>query len=301
MSDYQRIADAIRFLDAHRGEQPDLARVAAEIGLSPTHFHKLFTKWAGATPKDFLQCLTLADARERLRRGESVLASSLDSGLSGPGRLHDLCVTLEAASPGEIKSGGAGLYIRFGTADSPFGRCLIAETRRGICHLSFFDEHEEKEVQQLHSEWPAALFTRDDHHAEDLVNRIFQTSASSTHYTLHVRGTPFQLRVWRALLEIPPGSLVSYGSIARAAGNDRASRATGSAVGRNDISFLIPCHRVIRETGVCGHYRWGALRKRAILAWEGAVESKRGAAEIAEVDAEGRKMGTADYTDYTDF
>ena len=269
MSDYERIAAAIRFLDEHRGEQPDLARIAAEIGLSQGHFHRLFTKWAGATPKDFLQCLTLADARERLRKGESVLASSLDSGLSGPGRLHDLCVTLEAATPGEIKSGGAGLNIRFGTADSPFGRCLIAKTQRGICHLSFVDENEEKELQQLFAEWPNALFTHDQARAIELVKHIFETNDSPA-WKLHVRGTPFQLRVWRALLEIPPGTLVSYGTIARAAGNPKASRATGSAVGRNDISFLIPCHRVIRETGVCGHYRWGAVRKRAILAWEGA-------------------------------
>lgn len=269
MSDYERIAAAIRFLDEHRDEQPDLARVASEIGLSPSHFHRLFTRWAGATPKDFLQCLTLADARDRLRKGESVLASSLDSGLSGPGRLHDLCVSLEAATPGEIKNGGAGLNICFGASDSPFGRCLIAETPRGICHLSFFDEDEEKEVQQLRSEWPNALFTPAPNHAKELVKQIFQTDDPIV-WKLHIRGTPFQLRVWRALLEIPPGTLVSYGTIARAAGNPKASRATGSAVGRNDISFLIPCHRVIRETGVCGHYRWGAVRKRAILAWEGA-------------------------------
>lgn len=270
MSDYERIARAIRFLEEHRDEQPGLARVASELGLSPSHFHRLFVKWAGATPKDFLQCLTLADARERLRRGASVLASSLDSGLSGPGRLHDLCVSLEAATPGEIKSGGAGLNIRFGVTGSPFGRCLIAETQRGICHLSFFENDEEISIQQLQHEWPVADHQRADDHAARISKHIFQSIDSTRHWRLHVRGTSFQLRVWRALLEIPAGSLVSYGLLARAAGNPRAARATGSAVGRNDISFLIPCHRVIRETGVCGHYRWGAVRKQAMLAWEGA-------------------------------
>ena len=271
MNDYERIAAAIRYLESHRGEQPGLAEVAAGAGLSPSHFHRIFTRWAGATPKDFLRCLTLADARERLIRGESVLASAIECGLSGPGRLHDLCVSLEAATPGEIKSGGEGLEIRFWTAESPFGRCLIADTPRGICHLSFFDGNEDREIQALRGGWPAAEFRRDDRQAGALVGRIFGPANGRGEFRLHLRGTPFQLRVWRALLEIPPGTLVSYGGIARAAGNPQAARATGSAIGRNDISFLIPCHRVIRETGVCGHYRWGALRKRAILAWEGAA------------------------------
>lgn len=269
MNDYERIATAIRFLDAHRDEQPDLARVAAAAGLSPSHFHRMFSAWTGATPKDFLQCLTLSHAKELLARGESVLNAALDAGLSGPGRLHDLCVTLEAATPGEIKSRGAGLDIHAGVSDSPFGSCLLAETPRGICHLSFFEPSQrESAIAALRADWPDARLEWDEDFARALARRIFLTEPASAPWKLHVKGTPFQLRVWRALLEIPPGSLASYGRIAAMAGNPQASRATGTAVGRNAISFLIPCHRVIRETGICGNYRWGALRKRAILAWE---------------------------------
>jgi AraC family transcriptional regulator of adaptative response/methylated-DNA-[protein]-cysteine methyltransferase len=269
MNDYERIAGAIRFLDEHRAEQPDLATISARIGLSPSHFHRLFSAWAGATPKDFLQCLTLSHAKELLRRGENVLDAALDSGLSGPGRLHDLCVTLEAATPGEIKARGAGMTIRAGVADSPFGNCLIAETPRGICHLSFFDDADrENAIHEMTAEWPLAEVESDDDHAARLAAKIFSPASSALPWKLFVRGTPFQLRVWRALLQVPPGSLVSYGKLAAASGNPNASRATGTAVGRNAISFLIPCHRVIRETGISGHYRWGAVRKRAILAWE---------------------------------
>lgn len=270
MNDYDRIAAAIRFIDAHRAEQPDLATIAAATGLSSSRFHRLFSAWVGATPKDFLQCLTLSHARELLRRGENVLDAALDSGLSGPGRLHDLCVTLEAATPGEIKARGAGMTIRAGVAASPFGNCLIGESPRGICHLSFFDEGgRDHAIREMHDEWPLAAITWDEDNAASLCGKIFSHPAdASTPWKLFVRGTPFQLRVWRALLRVPPGALVSYGTLAAAAGNANASRATGTAVGSNAISFLIPCHRVIRETGISGHYRWGAVRKRAILAWE---------------------------------
>ncbi len=289
MNDYERIAGAIRFLDEHRAEQPDLATLSARIGLSPSRFHHLFSAWAGATPKDFLQCLTLSHARELLRRGDNVLAAALDSGLSGPGRLHDLCVSLDAATPGEIKARGAGLTLHAGVAESPFGLCLIGETVRGICHLSFFDEGgRDNAIAELRAEWPLAAVDFSDDHAAALASQIFDTRANpSSPWKLFVRGTPFQLRVWRALLRVQPGTLVSYGKLAAAAGNPNASRATGTAVGGNAISFLIPCHRVIRETGVSGHYRWGAVRKRAILAWESGRMLER-------------KMGTTDFTDFTD-
>jgi AraC family transcriptional regulator, regulatory protein of adaptative response / methylated-DNA-[protein]-cysteine methyltransferase len=272
MNDYERIAEAIRFLDEHRAEQPDLATLSARIGLSPSRFHRLFSSWAGATPKDFLQCLTLSHARELLRRGENVLDAALDAGLSGPGRLHDLCISLEAATPGEIKARGAGMTIRAGVAASPFGNCLIGETPRGICHLSFFDEEgRDVAIAEMQADWPLAEISWNDEHAALLCGKIFSPAPDeSSHWKLFVRGTPFQLRVWRALLRVPPGALVSYGKLAAAAGNPNASRATGTAVGGNAISFLIPCHRVIRETGISGHYRWGATRKRAILAWESA-------------------------------
>ena len=286
MNDYERIAGAIRFLDEHRADQPDLATLSARIGLSPSRFHHLFSAWAGATPKDFLQCLTLSHARELLRRGDNVLAAALDSGLSGPGRLHDLCVSLDAATPGEIKARGAGVTIQAGVAESPFGHCLIGETVRGICHLSFFDEGgRETAVAGMRAEWPLAAVDFSDDHAALLASKIFATGASpSSPWKVFVRGTPFQHRVWRALLRVPPGTLVSYGKLAAAAGNPNASRATGTAVGGNAISFLIPCHRVIRETGISGHYRWGAVRKRAILAWESGRMLER-------------KMGTTDFTD----
>ncbi len=269
MNDYQRIAQAINYLDQHRAEQPDLTTVAAAVGLRVGHFHRLFRAWAGATPKDFLQCLTLSHAKELLRQGEDVLAASLGAGLSGPGRLHDLCVSLEAATPGEIKARGAGLQIRTGIAESPFGMCLIGETARGICHLSFFDgDGREAAMAELHTDWPLARLVYEDEFAIQLAARIFTPAAKNDRLQLYVKGTAFQLRVWRTLLKIQPGTLVSYGAVATASGNPNASRAVGTAVGHNAISFLIPCHRVIRETGISGSYRWGGVRKRAILAWE---------------------------------
>ncbi|MGD9418008.1 MAG: methylated-DNA--[protein]-cysteine S-methyltransferase [Verrucomicrobiota bacterium JB025] len=271
MTDYQRIAEAIRFLDTHRADQPDLATLASHLGLSPSHFHRIFRHWAGATPKDFLQCLTLADARKLLRQGKDTLHTALESGLSGPGRLHDLCVTLDAATPGEIKQRGRGLAITAGFAETPFGHALIATTPRGICHLSFFDPAEKQAaLATLTADWPLSDFRFHDPSATALATRIFQPAPAAAPLKLHVRGTAFQLRVWRALLEIPPGTLASYSTVATRAGTPKATRATGTAVGSNPISYLIPCHRVIRETGVIGNYRWGPTRKRAILAYEQA-------------------------------
>ena len=272
MDDYQRIARVIRYLDAHHGEQPNLQVLATCVGLSPFHFHRLFSSWAGITPKDFLQCLTLAHARELLREGASVLDAALISGLSGPGRLHDLCVTVEAASPGEVKSGGAGWTISAGLAESPFGACVIAEGPRGICHLAFVASDDgAAELATVQECWPKARLRRDDTAAAHVATRIFQhPGPSNARLALraYVRGSAFQVRVWRALLQVRPGTLVSYGRLAAALGQPSAARAVGTAVGRNPLAFLIPCHRVIRETGVVGDYRWGTTRKRAILAWE---------------------------------
>jgi AraC family transcriptional regulator, regulatory protein of adaptative response / methylated-DNA-[protein]-cysteine methyltransferase len=270
MSDYERIAQIIRFLDQHQAGQPDLAALARRAGLSPFHFHRLFSVWAGVTPKDFLQCLTLAHAREMLRDGQTVLDAALDSGLSGPGRLHDLCIQLEAASPGELKQGGAGWTISCGFADSPFGKCLIAESPRGICHLSFV-ENEKSALATLQKDWPSAEIKRDDALAARLATEIFtrpDDSASQPPLRAFVRGTPFQIRVWRALVQVPPGALTSYGRLAKAIAKPAAARAVGTAVGRNPLAYLIPCHRVIRETGVIGGYHWGPARKRAMIAWE---------------------------------
>ena len=305
MNDYERIAQVIRFLDARHVEQPDLATLAKGVGLSPFHFHRLFATWAGVTPKDFLQCLTLVHAKELLRDGGNVLDAALESGLSGPGRLHDLCVTLEAASPGELKSGGAGWTISSGFADSPFGKCLIAESPRGLCHLSFVD-NEKAALAGLRNDWPQAKLKRDEAAAARFAEMIFspsppkrgegdfirKQSASSPQpapplgrrgsrseqpsLRAFVCGTPFQVRVWRALLQVQPGTLTSYGRLANAIEKPAAARAVGTAVARNPLAYLIPCHRVIRETGVIGEYHWGPLRKRAIIAWESSPRVGRG-------------------------
>src|SRR2546422_3803697 len=262
MNDYERIARMIRYLNSRHTEQPDLAALARHAGLSQFHFHRLFAAWAGVTPKDFLQCLTLAHAKQLLRRGASVLEATLDTGLSSPARLHDLCVSLEAASPGELKSGGEGWTIMFGFAQTPFGRCLIGESPRGICHLSFVEPRNEREpIKALKRQWPQASLEQDLSIASATAARIFNESTSEESRVplrAFVRGTAFQVRVWRALLEVEAGHLISYGSLASAVGQSSAARAVGSAVANNPLAYVIPCHRVIRETGVVGEYRWGA-------------------------------------------
>ncbi len=272
MNDYERVANVIRFLDQHHTEQPDLAALANAAGLSVFHFHRLFSSWAGVTPKDFLQCLTLEHVKQLLHDGENVFDAAIDAGLSGPGRLHDLCVTLEAASPGEMKNGGAGMQIEYGFADTPFGEALIAETKRGICHFSFVDVGGRDRVRNLlTSDWPNAKLNRNDSRIADVSAKIFASTASSTPdrpLRAFVRGTPFQIRVWRALLRIPVGGLTTYGRLAEAIGQSKAARAVGSAVGANPISFIIPCHRVIRETGALGNYGGGRIRKQVMVGWE---------------------------------
>ncbi len=277
MNDYERIALVIRYLDEHHIEQPGLATLAEYLGLSRFHFHRLFSTWAAITPKDFLQCLTLSHAKELLRQGKSVLDASLISGLSGPGRLHDLCVTLEAASPGELKSGGEGWTISAGFAESPFGRCLVGKSPRGICHLSFVASQDDRaEWAALQGNWPLARLQRDDSAAARVAARVFarpDPSPAQPALRAFVRGTAFQVRVWRALLHVPPGTLISYGHLASIMGQPTAARAVGTAVGQNPLAYLVPCHRVILATGVLGDYRWGQIRKRAIVAWENAPHS----------------------------
>jgi AraC family transcriptional regulator of adaptative response/methylated-DNA-[protein]-cysteine methyltransferase len=266
VNDYERIARVIGFLDERFVEQPSLGELARVAGMSESHFHRLFTSWAGVTPKDFLQCLTVAHAREALKGGASVLDAAVEAGLSGPGRLHDLCVSLEAASPGELKARGAGQVVRFGFAETPFGRWLCAENERGICHLEFGDG---ESLEGLREGWGAARLVRDDGAAERVTKEVFsEHQRKEGPLRAFVRGTEFQVRVWRALLRIPTGALVSYGQIAEAIGKPSASRAVGAAVGANSLAYLIPCHRVIRETGVIGEYRWGNVRKRAMVGWE---------------------------------
>ena len=272
MNDFERVATVIRFLDEHHVEQPALGELATATGLSESHFHRLFHRWAGVTPKDFLQCLTVEHAKRRLRESASVLDTALDAGLSGPGRLHDLLVTIEAASPGEFKSGGQGLTMEWGLAESPFGLCSLGWNARGIGHLNFHEADETfAEPPALRQNWPNARLRRNDREARRRAKMIFQRGTESTGtLKTFVRATPFQLKVWRALLRIPGGCVTSYGRLAEAVGDARAARAIGTACGANPIGYLIPCHRVIRETGVVRGYRWGDTRKRALLAWEAA-------------------------------
>ena len=270
MNDFARIAAVIRHLDANHVGQPALGELAAASGLSESHFHRLFLRWAGVTPKDFLQCLTVEHAKHRLRESASVLDAALDAGLSGPGRLHDLLVTIEAASPGEFKSGGQGMKIEWGLAESPFGICSLGWNARGICHLAFHETDESfDEPAELRQNWPNAELHRHDRAANRHAKIIFHHDTTSTApLKTFVRATPFQLKVWRALLRVPEGCVASYRSIAGLIGEPKAARAVGTACGSNSIAYLIPCHRVIRETGVVQGYRWGMDRKRALLARE---------------------------------
>ena len=271
MTDYDRIESAIRYLDSHRLRQPDLAELAGHVGLSPSHLHRLFSRWAGVTPKRFLEFLTVRHARRLLDDAESVLAAAYGSGLSGPGRLHDHFVAVEAATPGEYRSGGAGLRIGFGTADSPFGPVFVAWTGRGVCRVSFAGARDvEAEKDALRRTWGRAVLGADESRAASLAGTIFSApfDADAGPLTVHVRGTNFQLAVWRALLRIPAGAVTTYGRLAGDVRSPRAARATGNAVGSNPISFLIPCHRVIRATGESGNYGGGRSRKRCMLGWE---------------------------------
>lgn len=272
MNDYDRIANIVRILQqSDTGPAISLNELAAKAGLSPFHFHRLFTKWVGTTPKAFLSCLTAAHARSLLETGRSVLDATLATGLSSPGRLHDLCVRLEAASPGEIKSGGKDWTIIAGDAETPLGTCLIAESPRGICHLTFDPPQDPREaLALLSSRWFGARIVWNPSRAASLANQVFQPKSRIPRQGLRaiVRGSPFQVKVWRALLQIPEGSATTYKAVAGAAGNRAASRAAGNAIGANSLAYLIPCHRVIRETGILGNYRWGTERKAIALAWE---------------------------------
>lgn len=271
--DFARIARAIDFLDAHVAEQPDLARVAAEVGVSEHHFQRLFSRWAGVSPKRFLQFATARRAREHLTDGETALQTTFATGLSSPSRLHDLTVAVEAATPGEMKRGGEGLAIAWGVHPTPFGACLIAVTPRGICDLAFSEPDDlDDRLADLRARWPAASLREDAATTGDVVMRVFGGDyRADAPITVLLKGTNYQIQVWRALLEIPPGSVATYGAVARSLGMPRAARAVGGAIGANRVAFLIPCHRVIRATSAFGDYRWGASRKKAILAWEQAL------------------------------
>lgn len=279
---YETVARAIAYIRGNSQGQPSLKEISASLGLSEFHLQRVFSEWAGVSPKRFLQYVTKEHAKQALRRSGDVLSVALESGLSGPGRLHDLMVTCEAMSPGEIKTLGAGLEIRHGRVPTPFGDALIAWTERGICHIQFLDEGAEEAALSLREDWLAATIVQDDAGAMQLSATIFQAASSDGPLHLMLRGTNFQIKVWEALLRVAPGEAVSYRQLARMAGVQKAQRAVGSALGKNAIAFLIPCHRVIRETGEVGNYRWGSDRKVALLAWEAAQAARSGGADLAE-------------------
>ncbi|MGH8493404.1 MAG: methylated-DNA--[protein]-cysteine S-methyltransferase [Moraxellaceae bacterium] len=268
---YDRMAEALRWLCAHAEAQPSLAELAAYMQLSEFHVQKLFARWAGISPKRFLQHLSHERARAALRAGADMLGASAVAGLSGPGRLHDLLITCEAASPGEFKSGGTGLTIVWGMAATPFGPALLAQSARGLMKLAFTDDGGHTEFLELQKEWPAAVLQRDDPQAQHRAVQLFSSYRQPEPVHLFVKGSQFQLKVWQALLRVPEGRLLSYGALAHAIDQPAASRAVGSAVGANPVALLIPCHRVIRANGVLGEYRWGESRKRVLVGLELAL------------------------------
>lgn len=264
---YEVVANAIAYLRTHASTQPSLQELASSLGLSEFHLQRIFTEWAGISPKRFLQYVTKEHAKQALRNSSDVLSAALDAGLSGAGRLHDLMVSCEAMTPGEIRMQGDGLEIRFGSAPTPFGDALVGWTARGICYFEFCDEAK-TDVSSLKAHWPNAMLVPDQSGAADLVARIFPKVPGRGQLHLVLRGTNFQIKVWEALVRIKPGQVVSYGQLANMMGSPQAARAVGSALAANTIGYLIPCHRVIRESGEIGDYRWGDDRKIALLAWE---------------------------------
>jgi AraC family transcriptional regulator of adaptative response/methylated-DNA-[protein]-cysteine methyltransferase len=272
--DYVRVERAIRYVAANRRRQPELSEIAASAHLSEYHFQRLFRRWAGISPKRFLQFLTKEDAKRRLRDSASVLDAALESGLSGSGRLHELLVECEAVTPGEVRRRGAGIEIRYGYHPTPFGVCLLAATARGICGLRFVGPAgRAAEFRALAGEWPDARWIRDPERTEALATRALTglpRQSAQGPVRLHLRGTNFQIKVWEALLRLPEGSVTTYSALARSIGHPGAARAVGSATGSNPIALLIPCHRVLRSVGDLAGYRWGEPRKQAMLTWEAA-------------------------------
>jgi AraC family transcriptional regulator of adaptative response/methylated-DNA-[protein]-cysteine methyltransferase len=268
--DFARIARAIRYIDEHFREQPRLEDVAAHANLSEFHFNRLFRRWAGVTPKQYLAAVTGVAARDALAGQASVLDAALTVGLSGPGRLHDLVVTLDAMTPGEIKAQGLGTTIRYGFSNTPFGRAIFAETARGLSHLAFVEAGADAAaLTELQAAVPRATFERDDDIARAIATRIWSArEREDAPLKINISGTNFQLKVWQALLRLGAREATSYSEIAKAIDSDGSMRAVGSAVGSNPVAYLIPCHHVLRKSGGLGGYRWGEDRKRAMLAWE---------------------------------
>jgi AraC family transcriptional regulator of adaptative response/methylated-DNA-[protein]-cysteine methyltransferase len=270
---YQRIAEAIDYIRKNYKQQPSLDEIAEKINLSPYHFQKIFTDWAGVSPKKFLQFISIKHAKQLLKKKEKTLFNvAFETGLSGTSRLHDLFVSIEGMTPGEYKNGGENLIIDFDFYSSPFGEVLIASTSKGICFMAFSDDRE-LEIRNLKSHFPNADFQRRPHHLHQQALFIFSKDGKEKNQLkLRLNGTEFQLKVWEALLKIPTGNLSTYGAIAQEIENPKASRAVGTAIGCNPIAFLIPCHRIIQSSGEFGGYKWGTTRKTAIIGWESATQ-----------------------------
>jgi AraC family transcriptional regulator of adaptative response/methylated-DNA-[protein]-cysteine methyltransferase len=268
--DYNRIAVAIEFLKLNYKLQPSLEEAAAHVNISPFHFQRMFKDWAGVTPKQFLQYLSIEHAKSILKdKQASLFDTAFETGLSGTGRLHDLFVKVEGMTPGEYKNGGEQLTINYSFAQTPFGKLLVASTNKGVCYMAFADESEDTAFDKLQSRFPNATY----HHLLDQIqqNALFiftQDWSKLNEIKLHLKGTAFQLKVWETLLKVPMGGLTTYARLASNLNNPNACRAVGTAVGDNPVAFLIPCHRVIRSTGEIGQYHWGSLRKNAMIGWE---------------------------------
>ena len=268
--DYSRIEKAIAYINHNFREQPSLEEISTAVNMSPFHFQRLFSEWAGVSPKKFLQYVSLRYAKQLLQRNTTLMNVSNEIGLSSSSRLHDLFINIEGMTPGEFKNGGAGLTINYSFRESPFGNIIIASTNKGVCYIHF-QNNESVALRDLKACFPSAVY----HQAEDKYQKdallIFQKNGGQTDpIKLHLRGTRFQIKVWESLLKIPTGGLSTYGDIAKKTGNPKAARAVGTAIGANPIAFLIPCHRVIQSNGKFGGYMWGAEKKMAIIGWEAA-------------------------------
>jgi len=268
---YERIAQAIAFIDQEARNQPGLEEIAQHVHMSPHHFQRMFTQWAGVSPKKFLQYISISHAKQMLKKDQVTLFEAAhNTGLSGTGRLHDLFISIEGMTPGEYKNGGKSLTINYSFAESPFGSILIASTSKGVCHMAFVDQHKAAR-EHLEQTFLRAKFKQYlDHFQQNALFIFTQDWRKLDQIKLHLKGTPFQLKVWETLLNIPMGGLTSYGSLAQKIGHSKASRAVGTAVGSNPVAYLIPCHRVIQATGKIGQYHWGSSRKTAMIGWEAA-------------------------------
>ena len=266
---YYRIAKAIEYINANFKQQPSLQELAEKINLSQYHFQRLFTEWAGTSPKKFLQYISLRHAKNILQKEKSLFDTAFDTGLSGTSRLHDLFVSIEKMSPAEYKNGGKNLRVNYSFASSHFGNVIIASTSKGICYLSFYDTDKKTALELLQSEYlKANLIEKEDEFQQTALKLFRNQEYNIDEIKVHLKGTDFQLKVWEALLKIPSASLTTYHQIANSINNPSSARAVGNAIGKNPIAYIIPCHRVIKANGILGGYKWNEVRKTAIIGWE---------------------------------